>query len=42
MRVRRLRRRACITEPAPRNSPALKKACVARWKMLDIQFEVLR
>ena len=24
---------ACITEPAQRNSPALKKACVKRWKM---------
>ncbi|CAB5000375.1 unannotated protein [freshwater metagenome] len=24
---------ACITEPAPRNSPALKKPWVSRWKM---------
>ena len=24
---------AWITEPAPRNSSALKKACVIRWKM---------
>ena len=24
---------ACITEPAQRNRPALKNACVTRWKM---------
>jgi hypothetical protein len=24
---------ACITEPAHRNRPALKNACVTRWKM---------
>ena len=24
---------AMITEPAPRNSSALKKACVIRWKI---------
>ena len=24
---------ACMTEPAQRNSPALKKACVKRWKI---------
>ena len=23
----------CITEPAPRNIPALKKPCVTRWKI---------
>ncbi len=34
-----MRRRSCsspsawITEPAPRNSSALKNACVMRWKM---------
>ena len=23
----------CMTEPAPRNIPALKKPCVSRWKI---------
>ncbi len=25
----------CITEPAPRNMPALKKPCVSRWKIAN-------
>ena len=25
----------CITEPAPRNSPALKKPWVSRWKIAN-------
>ncbi len=25
----------CITEPAPRNIPALKKPCVSRWKIAN-------
>src|SRR5680860_959052 len=28
---------ACITEPDPRNSSALKKACVTKWKMAATQ-----
>ena len=25
----------CITDPAPRNMPALKKPCVTRWKIAN-------
>ncbi len=31
---------ACMTDPAHRNRPALKKACVNRWKMPASKFPV--